>query len=434
MVLSKEVRRIGAAMMKEMAEALLAGHGLKQEDIRHFVLHSAGRRVIDQAQKLMGLDESAIAHSRHVLRHFGNMSSATVLFVLDELLRSGRAGARGVGPDDRARAGVRRGGRAAPLVAMALWTRLPRAEGAVEMLDGPVPLTDLRECLSDVARLNALFGGRFLTLVHVKRLAARLPRRAARSPCSTWARAAVTCRARSCAGRAGSAGRFASSPSTATRRPRAWRAAWGARYPEIVVLQGDAVDLPVRSGSVDVAISSLTLHHLDEAAAVRHLAEMDRAARRGIVVNDLARSRTAYALVWLRDAPLREEPDVAPRRPDVRAARVRARGAARALREGRALRRAHRPLPAAPAAVRGARQAVGRARSDHRARAVPRFLAGAAGRSEAAGAALSAGYSDWSSGTLASMSGRPMWSRIHLPSHHSTGVTEIPWIRTSKCR
>jgi alkylresorcinol/alkylpyrone synthase len=76
-------------MMKEMAEALLAGHGLKQEDIHHFVLHSAGRRVIDQAQKLMGLDESAIAHSRHVLRHFGNMSSATVLFVLDELLRSG---------------------------------------------------------------------------------------------------------------------------------------------------------------------------------------------------------------------------------------------------------------------------------------------------------------------------------------------------------
>ena len=58
---------------------------------------------------------------------------------------------------------------------MALWTRLPRAEGAVEMLDGPVPLTDLRECLADVARLNALFGGRSLTLVHVKRLAAALP-------------------------------------------------------------------------------------------------------------------------------------------------------------------------------------------------------------------------------------------------------------------
>jgi ubiquinone/menaquinone biosynthesis C-methylase UbiE len=70
-------------------------------------------------------------------------------------------------------------------------------------------------------------------------------------------------------------------------------------YPEIAVLQGDAVDLPVRGESVDVITSSLTLHHLDERSAVRHLAEMDRAARGGLVVNDLARSRTAYALVWL---------------------------------------------------------------------------------------------------------------------------------------
>ena len=60
--------------------------------------------------------------------------------------------------------GVRRGGRAAPLVAVALWTRLPRAEHAVELLDGPVPLADLSRCLADVARLNALFGGRFLTM------------------------------------------------------------------------------------------------------------------------------------------------------------------------------------------------------------------------------------------------------------------------------
>jgi alkylresorcinol/alkylpyrone synthase len=88
-VLSKEVRRIGAAMMKEMADTLLAANGLKQADIRHFVLHSAGRRVIDHASRLMGLEESHIAHSRRVLRHYGNLSSATVLFVLDDLLRSG---------------------------------------------------------------------------------------------------------------------------------------------------------------------------------------------------------------------------------------------------------------------------------------------------------------------------------------------------------
>ena len=87
-VLSKDVRRIGAGMMKEMADALMAGNGLKAEDIAHFVLHSAGRRVIEQVGKLMALDETRLAHSRNVLQQYGNMSSATVVFVLDDLLRS----------------------------------------------------------------------------------------------------------------------------------------------------------------------------------------------------------------------------------------------------------------------------------------------------------------------------------------------------------
>jgi predicted naringenin-chalcone synthase len=88
-VLSKEVRRIGAGMMREMADLLMTSHGLKKDDVRHFVLHSAGRRVIEQARTLLQLTDAQIAHSRHVLRVFGNMSSATVLFVLEEALRSG---------------------------------------------------------------------------------------------------------------------------------------------------------------------------------------------------------------------------------------------------------------------------------------------------------------------------------------------------------
>ncbi|HYB70753.1 MAG TPA: type III polyketide synthase [Candidatus Bathyarchaeia archaeon] len=87
-VLSKDVRRIGAGMMAEMAQALMAGQGLKKDDVSHFVLHSAGRRVIEQVGKLMELDETQLAHSRRVLQEYGNMSSATVVFVLDDLLRS----------------------------------------------------------------------------------------------------------------------------------------------------------------------------------------------------------------------------------------------------------------------------------------------------------------------------------------------------------
>ena len=86
-ILSKEIRRIGAAMMGEMAETLMAEQGLKREDIRYWVLHSAGRRVIDRALTLLDLTEAQVAHSRAVLRRYGNMSSATILFVLEEMFR-----------------------------------------------------------------------------------------------------------------------------------------------------------------------------------------------------------------------------------------------------------------------------------------------------------------------------------------------------------
>jgi len=86
-VLSKDVRRIGATMMGEMTAILMATQGLKREDIAYWILHSAGRRVIDRARTLLELTEDQVSHSRSVLRRFGNMSSATILFVLEETLR-----------------------------------------------------------------------------------------------------------------------------------------------------------------------------------------------------------------------------------------------------------------------------------------------------------------------------------------------------------
>jgi predicted naringenin-chalcone synthase len=87
-VLSKDVRRIGASMMGEMAAVLMDTHGLKREDVRRWVLHSAGRRVLDRAATLLDLTEAQTAPSRTVLRRYGNMSSATILFVLEETLRA----------------------------------------------------------------------------------------------------------------------------------------------------------------------------------------------------------------------------------------------------------------------------------------------------------------------------------------------------------
>jgi alkylresorcinol/alkylpyrone synthase len=87
-VLSKDVRRIGASMMGEMAAVLMDTHGLKREDVRRWVLHSAGRRVLDRAATLLDLTQAQTAPSRTVLRRYGNMSSATILFVLEETLRA----------------------------------------------------------------------------------------------------------------------------------------------------------------------------------------------------------------------------------------------------------------------------------------------------------------------------------------------------------
>jgi len=89
-LLSKEIRGIGGAMMKGLAKAILDQYDLKQEDIRFWVLHSAGRGVLERAQRTMGLCDADLAFSRQVLRRFGNMSSATVWFVLNEVIHSGQ--------------------------------------------------------------------------------------------------------------------------------------------------------------------------------------------------------------------------------------------------------------------------------------------------------------------------------------------------------
>jgi predicted naringenin-chalcone synthase len=95
--LAPEVRRIAPAMMEELSRTLLKDFELTQDDVRFWVLHSAGRRVIENAQALLGLSDADLAYSRDVLRRFGNLSSATVLFVLDAVLRSGRPRAGDVG-------------------------------------------------------------------------------------------------------------------------------------------------------------------------------------------------------------------------------------------------------------------------------------------------------------------------------------------------
>jgi 2-polyprenyl-3-methyl-5-hydroxy-6-metoxy-1,4-benzoquinol methylase len=80
-----------------------------------------------------------------------------------------------------------------------------------------------------------------------------------------------------------------------------------ASDPELEIAQADALALPFRDAQFDVAMCNTTLHHFDAEEAMRVLAELNRVARWGVVVTDLARSRAALSgalllasTVWLR--------------------------------------------------------------------------------------------------------------------------------------
>jgi Methyltransferase domain len=181
---------------------------------------------------------------------------------------------------------------------MPLFAPLPRAAGARELLDGPVPPRDLARSLGDVARLNGVFGGRLVTLRHVRRLLARLPPDRAVTVLDLGTGSADIPRALvRWARRAGRSLRVIALDLDAATLSVARRTTAG--YPEITFVRADALALPFRPGAVDLAISALTLHHLEPAAAAACLAAMDEVARAGLVVNDLTRSRAALVLVWL---------------------------------------------------------------------------------------------------------------------------------------
>lgn len=66
-------------------DRLLARHGLEKSAIRHWLVHSGGKKVIDAIERHLGLPADALRHTRAVLREYGNLSSASVLFALERL-------------------------------------------------------------------------------------------------------------------------------------------------------------------------------------------------------------------------------------------------------------------------------------------------------------------------------------------------------------
>jgi predicted naringenin-chalcone synthase len=100
MKLSTYVPELIEANLAPVLGALLGRTGVAPEQVAWWAVHPGGRAIVDRVQETLELSDDQVAASRGVLRDFGNMSSPTVLFVLESML-SGRGGVPRGAPGDR---------------------------------------------------------------------------------------------------------------------------------------------------------------------------------------------------------------------------------------------------------------------------------------------------------------------------------------------
>jgi len=90
MRLSAYVPELLAAKVEDFVDQLLQRNHLERHEVRFWGIHPGGRKILDYLQARLNLTESQLDFSRAVLRNYGNMSSPTILFVLDEIQRRGQ--------------------------------------------------------------------------------------------------------------------------------------------------------------------------------------------------------------------------------------------------------------------------------------------------------------------------------------------------------
>jgi alkylresorcinol/alkylpyrone synthase len=90
-ILSSGVPSLIQRTLPAEVDALLASHGLTRSDLKWYAMHPAGPKVLELVEQGFGLAPEQLAASWHVMRRYGNMSSAAVLFVLAQMLENAPA-------------------------------------------------------------------------------------------------------------------------------------------------------------------------------------------------------------------------------------------------------------------------------------------------------------------------------------------------------
>lgn len=158
------------------------------------------------------------------------------------------------------------------------------------------PPEDLRRCFLDIQRINRLFGGTNVIVRHMGALvgqsrephsvldvctgSADIPRFLIESTRKRGTSLSIVC-------------------LDASDRVLKIARDENRREASLQFINADALALPFQDGSFDFVLSSLAMHHFDDSSAGRILLEMNRVARRALVVNDLRRGYLPAGLIWL---------------------------------------------------------------------------------------------------------------------------------------
>jgi len=83
---SRDIPNLVRTKMGEAAGGFLQDNSLALDDIDEFICHPGGTKVLKALEEVFGLPDGGLSHGREILRQYGNMSAATIMFVLERAL------------------------------------------------------------------------------------------------------------------------------------------------------------------------------------------------------------------------------------------------------------------------------------------------------------------------------------------------------------
>ncbi len=96
MKLTSKVSKLILKYLPAVAKKIIEKAGIDASDVDSYAIHPGGRKILEAAETALGFSRESNKYSYQVLRDYGNMSSASILFVLEKILMENSAGPKNI--------------------------------------------------------------------------------------------------------------------------------------------------------------------------------------------------------------------------------------------------------------------------------------------------------------------------------------------------